>query len=156
MARSSSSVLTAPLPPGGLYSLQSVLSNETISGTEKLTAMERRLASGATTAGEAHTFAANGRPSGVLIRGGGLEHKPYPSRSSSGFDATGLLHVDRVTLLGTVRGSGQGRNVTQINEPAGSNGISLFTPAWGPVTPPAPGSLELSCPPFHRRHPTRS
>lgn len=136
-------VLTAPRP-GGLYSLQPVLSNETIPGTEKLTAIERRLGPGATTAGvSADTFAADGRPLGVLIRGGGLEHKPDSTRSSIGFDAAGLLHVDRVKLLGTVRGSGQGRNLTQINEPAPANGIALFTPAWGPATPPAPGSLEL-------------
>jgi hypothetical protein len=141
-------VLTAPRP-GGLWSVQPALSNETIPGTERLTAIERRLSPGATTAGvSADIFAADGRPSGVLMRGGGLEHKPYPSRSSIGFDATGLLHVDRVALLGTVRGTGQGRNLTLINEPAAPNGISLFTPAWGSATPLSPGSLELVLPSF--------
>ena len=136
-------VLTAPRP-GGLYSLQAALSNESIAGTERLTAIERRLSPGATTAGvSADVFSANGHPSGVLMRGGGLEHRPDSSRSSVGFDGSGLLHVDHVTLIGTVRGSGQGRNLGLINEPAAANGISLFTPAWGPATPPAPGSLEL-------------
>lgn len=139
-------VLTAPRP-GGLWSLLPALSNETIGGTERLTAIEKRLAPTATTAGvSGDTFAANGHPAGVLIRGGGLEHRPSSSRSSIGFDASGTLHVDRVALIGTVRGSGQGRNLTQLNEPAAPNGISLFTPAWGPATPPAPGSIELVLP----------
>src|SRR5438105_8573020 len=43
-------VLNVPAP-GGLWSLQPVLSNELIPGTERLTAIEQRLAQGATTAG---------------------------------------------------------------------------------------------------------
>src|SRR6187200_2315421 len=43
-------VITAPRP-GGLYSLQPVLSNEAIVGRETLTGMETRLGAGATVAG---------------------------------------------------------------------------------------------------------
>src|SRR5438034_767136 len=63
-------VVTAPRP-GGLYSLQPALSNETIPSTERLSAIERRLSVGATTAGiSGDTFAADGRPSGILMRNG--------------------------------------------------------------------------------------
>src|SRR5207247_6666302 len=43
-------VLTGPRP-GGLWSLAPVLSNDAIPGTERLTALEQRLAPGATVAG---------------------------------------------------------------------------------------------------------
>ena len=35
-----------------------------------------------------------------------------------------------------------------MNGPAVANGASLFTPAWGPVTPAAPGSVEVVLSPF--------
>src|SRR4029077_15137990 len=60
-------VLIAP-KPGGLWSLQPVLSNELIPGTEKLTAIEQRLAGSATTAGvNGDLTAIGGRPDGLLM-----------------------------------------------------------------------------------------
>src|SRR5206468_3211345 len=105
--------------------------NEVIPGTERLSAIERRLSLAATTAGvSADTVAADGRPSGILMRGGALDHKPLSTRSSIGIDSAGALHVDRVTLLGTVQGSGERRKFSLIDEPAPANGFALFTPAW--------------------------
>src|SRR5688572_30411106 len=66
-------VLRGPRP-GGLTTLEPVLSNETIVGRETLTSMQRRLVPQATAAGingDYFTFA-TGRPSGVLLRDGGL------------------------------------------------------------------------------------
>ena len=76
-------VVTAP-KPGGLYSLAPVLSNETLIGREKLTDMQKRLAATATTVGiNGDYFNVNdGRPSGVLLRNGVLEHPPDPTRAS--------------------------------------------------------------------------
>ncbi len=143
-------VLTAPRP-GGLYSLQPALSNEAIPGTETLSAIQRRLSTGATTAGvSGDTFAADGRPSGILMRDGTLDHRPLSTRSSIGIDFAGALHVDRVTLLGTVQGSGERRKFSLVDEPAPANGFALFTPVWGAATPATPGSFEIVLRPFPR------
>lgn len=141
-------VLTVPRP-GGLYSLQPVLSNETIPGSERLTDIEKRYSAAATVAGiSGDRFSSDGKPLGILMRNGALDHKPIAARSSIGFDAGGALHVDRVTLLGTVQGSGQRRRFSLVNEPAPANGFSIFTPAWGPATPATPGSVEFVVEPF--------
>jgi hypothetical protein len=141
-------VVTGPRP-GGLYSLQPALSNEAIPGTERLTDLEKRLAPNTTVVGvSGDRFSADGRPLGVLMRGGALDHAPLASRSSIGIDAGGLLHVDRVALIGDAQGSGQRRLFSRVNEPAAANGYALFTPAWGATTPATPGSVEFVLQPF--------
>ena len=53
--------------PTGLYALRPVLSNETIQGLERVTAMQKRLSASATMVGvNGDFFADSGRPSGVL------------------------------------------------------------------------------------------
>jgi hypothetical protein len=149
-------VVTGPRP-GGLYSLQPALSNESIAGTERLTDLEKRLAPTATVAGlSGDRFTPDGRPIGVLMRGGALDYAPLPSRSSIGIDSSGLLHVDRVALVADVQGSGQRRTFNYVNEPAPANGFALFTPAWGPATPPTPGSVEFVLQPFPPAAPNTS
>ena len=65
--------------PTGLYALQPVLSNNTITGRETLTSMEKRVASNASVVGvNGDFFTANpGKPTGMLMRGG-------PGRSVEG------------------------------------------------------------------------
>ena len=101
-------VITAP-KPGGLYSLQPVLSNEAIVGRETLTAMETRLGAGATVAGvNGDLFNLDdGHPSGVLMRNGVLEHPPVSGRTSLGIAADGTLRPERIGMLGFWRGNGQ-------------------------------------------------
>jgi len=142
-------VLTAPRP-GGLWTLRPVLSNETITGTETLTAMEQRLSAVATTAGvNGDRYAtADGRPSGILMRNGALDHAPIATRSSIGVDSSGTLRVERVALLGTWQGAGQRRVFNIVNDRLGASGVALYTPAWGPATPPAPASVEAVLEPF--------
>ena len=70
--------------PTGLYALRPVLSNESIQGLERVTAMQKRLSSTATMVGvNGDFFAASGRPSGVLMRGGVVDSPPYGDRSRS-------------------------------------------------------------------------
>jgi hypothetical protein len=141
-------VLTVPRP-GGLWQLKPVLSNETILGTERLTAIERRYSTTATVAGvNGDLFGASGAPSGILLRSGGLDQPPLAGRSSIGIDSSGALTVGRVAMLATWQGSGPRRALNDVNGPPGSNSVSLFTPAWGAATPSTPGSVEITLSPF--------
>ncbi len=142
-------VLVAPRP-GGLWSLRPVLSNEAITGLERLTEMQQRLSPVATTAGvNGDRFApADGRPSGILMRGGALDHQPIPTRSSIGIDSSGQLRVERVALRATWQGRGPRRPFALLNDRLSASGVALYTPAWGPATPPTPGSVEAVLRPF--------
>jgi exopolysaccharide biosynthesis protein len=141
-------VMTAP-KPGGLYSLQPVLSNESILGREKVTDMQRRLSATATVAGvNGDLFNWNdGHPSGVLIRNGVLEHPPAADRTSVGIASDGTLHPDRVSLLGYWRGTGS-RLRLGLNDPPSENGYALFTRAYGATTPAEGGAAEVVLHPF--------
>jgi hypothetical protein len=123
--------------PVGLYRLRPVLSNETITGRETLTAMQRRLDTQATSVGvNGDLFAlADGRPSGILLRDGVLANAPNPDRSSAGVTLDGLLDVRRVKYFGTWRGTGQRRTLGRLNKEPVKNGIALFTSDWGRRTP---------------------
>jgi exopolysaccharide biosynthesis protein len=142
-------VLTAPRP-GGAWALKPVLSNETITGTETVTAMEKRVSSQATVAGVNGDLynLKDGHPSGILVRGGVLDHQPLSGRSSIGIDAQGGLHVDRVALYATWQGSGPRHPFSMVNEAPAPSGFVLFTPAYGPTTPSAAGATEAVLSPF--------
>ncbi|HYZ78612.1 MAG TPA: phosphodiester glycosidase family protein [Gaiellaceae bacterium] len=138
-------VLTAPRP-GGLYGLGTALSNDAISGRERLTAIERRVSPAATVAGvNGDLFSASGEPAGIVLRGGLLDHAPNAGRSSIGLDAGGSLQVQRIEYDGIWRGNA-GRRPLQLNRPPGPNGIALFTRAWGGRTPSARGAVEAVLP----------
>lgn len=133
-------VVTAPRPDGNLYTLQPVLSNNAVVGTEKLTDMEKELKASATTVGvNGDFFAANpGKPSGILIRNGELDTAPAEARTSLGIGADGTLSVARVTFDGTWRGTGQRRQL-DLNALPAKGHTTLYTPAWGPTTPAESG-----------------
>jgi hypothetical protein len=135
--------------PTGLYALRPVLSNEAIQGTERVTSMQRRLSSTATMVGvNADFFAASGRPSGVLMRGGIVESPPFGDRSSVGIAPEGGLDVRRVEFFGTWKGLGQRRALSDLNQVPAANGVSLFTPSYGQATPALSGSIEAVIYPF--------
>jgi hypothetical protein len=141
-------VMFAP-KPGGLWQLKPMLSNGAIVGRERVTAMQRSVAGAATVAGvngDLFTWA-DGRPSGILMQGGQLVHPPLPERSSLGIGADGTLRVDRVRMFGTWRGTGQ-RRPMDLNQAPRPNGVSLFTPAWGPTTPSNSGAVEAVILPY--------
>ena len=142
-------IVTGPRPTG-LYALRPVLSNEAIEGRERVTAMQKRLSSAATMVGingDLFHFE-TGRPSGVLIRGGVVASPPYGDRSSVGVTVDGGLDVRRIEFFGTWRGLGQRRAVNDMNEAPGVNGVSLFTPSYGPSTPSLPGTVGVVIAPF--------
>ncbi len=130
--------------PTGLYALRPTLSNETIQGVERVTSMQKRLSPGATMVGvNGDFYADSGRPSGVLMRDNVVESPPYGDRSSTGVTPEGGLDVRRIEFFGTWRGLGQRRTLNDLNQSPGPNGISLFTPTYGPATPAQPGVAEI-------------
>jgi hypothetical protein len=132
-------IMVAPRPTG-LYALKTVLSNNAVQGTERLTSMERRVSGDATVVG------VNGG-SGLVLRGGILDAEPADGRSSAGIDTDGTLHVDRVALAGTWQGSGQ-RRILGINETPRANRTTLYTRAWGARTPADTGGAYAVLQPF--------
>ena len=142
-------VLRGPRP-GGLTTLEPVLSNETIVGRETLTAMQKRLATTATTAGvngDYFTFA-TGRPSGILLRDGQLVTPPNTGRASVGVTSDGTLDVRRATFVGSWRGLTATRTIRALNAPPSVDGSALYTDAYGDVTPAIPGSVAAVLFPF--------
>jgi len=151
-------VVTAP-KPGGLYSLTPLLSNGTILGRETVSSMERNASSQMTTIGVNGDFFdwKGGWPSGLLIRGGIVEHQPVWHRAAVGIDTSGTLHVDRVPWYSRWRGATGSYPLAAMNGPVWKDSATLFTPVWGGNTlqvrgavvvlepfPPAAGRLDLT------------
>ncbi len=136
--------------PTGLYALRPVLSNETIAGTERVTAMQKRLSASATMVGVNGDFfnLATGRPSGVLLRDGIVDSPPFGDRSSVGLTSDGTLDVRRIEFFGTWKGLGQRRAINDLNQLPGPNGVSLFTSSYGSATPLQTGAVTAVVSPF--------
>jgi hypothetical protein len=141
-------VVTAPRPTG-LYSLAPILSNGTITGRARVTAMEKVVSDQATVVGtNGDLFNWNdGHPSGMVLQGGIIKSPPYKDRSSIGFGADGTLNVARVALYGYWQGLGS-RHPLQVNRTPRGDGTALYTPTWGPRTPSIPGAFETVLQPF--------
>jgi Phosphodiester glycosidase/FlgD Ig-like domain len=138
-------VMTVPRP-GGLYALHPVLSNNAVLGRETVTSMQKRLSSTATVGGvNADLYTWNdGRPDGMFMDSGQMMTAPHPRRSTVGVTTDGRLLVDQVAMIATWQGSSQRRPMTGLNQPAGPEGVSLFTSAWGATTPAANDTIEVA------------
>jgi hypothetical protein len=138
-------VITAPRP-GGLYSLTPLLSNGTIVGRETVSSMERNASAQMTTIGVNGDFFSwtGGWPSGLLMRGGVVEHQSALGRAAVGVDTSGNLHVDRVPWFGRWHGADPAwQPISQLNEPARADATALFTPVWGAKTPATHGTMVV-------------
>lgn len=136
--------------PGGLTTLEPVLSNDTVVGREKLTTMEVKLRRTATAAGINGDYfeLATGKPSGVLMRDTQLVAPPNAGRASAGIRSDGLLDVRRIAFAGTWRASVTARKLGTINATPAANAVTLYTDAYGPSTPALPGSAAAILFPF--------
>jgi hypothetical protein len=143
-------VITAPAPVG-LTTIGPVLGGGTITGPrQSMTQLEESVSGNGIAGGVDGDFfsGSNAIPNGIVMIGGTLEHTPTPARSSIGFDASGGMHVGRVSFSGTWQGSGQRRPLAGVNQrPRGAQTV-LFTPAWGPATPDLPNAAEVVLEPF--------
>ena len=141
-------VINAPRPTGA-YALEPVLSNNAVVARERLTAIQRRLASTGRLAGVNGDFFRNdGTPHGIFMQNGLLHRSPLRSRSSLGIDPQGRLHVVRVEFFGAWTAAGPRRPLNRVNQAPAPGGISLFTPAWGATTPPSADTVEATLTPF--------
>src|SRR5207302_11322293 len=128
-------VLTAPRP-GGLYSLEPILSNGTITGRARVTAMEKAASDSATVAGVNGDFFnfKDGHPSGIVMQGGIIKSPPYRDRSSIGISNTGTLNVARVALYGYWQGLGSRHPLAGVNKVPRGDGSTILTSAGGAET----------------------
>jgi phosphodiester glycosidase/flagellar hook capping protein FlgD len=142
-------VLRGPRP-GGLTTLEPVVSNDTIVGRETLTGMQRRLASTAAMAGVNGDFfaLATGRPSGMVMREGQLIAPPNGSRASAGITTDGTLDVRRVGFTGSWDAGAGPHVLSALNAAPKAGRVSLFTAAYGQATPPIAGSAAAILFPF--------
>jgi hypothetical protein len=132
-------IVVAPRPTG-LYAVKTILSNNAVQGTERLTSMEKRESGDATIVGITSG-------AGMVLSGGVLGVAPMDERSSVGVDTDGALHVDRVSLAGTWQGSGR-RRILSVNEAPRANHAALYTRDWGARTPPESGGAYAVLQPF--------
>jgi len=142
-------VLRGPRP-GGLTTLEPVVSNGTIVGRETLTGMQRRLASTAAMAGVNGDFfaLATGRPSGMVMREGALISPPNGSRASAGVTTDGTLDIRRVAFAGSWDAGAGPHVLSALNAAPKAGRVALFTDAYGPATPPSAGSAAAILFPF--------
>jgi Phosphodiester glycosidase/FlgD Ig-like domain len=141
-------VIVAPRPTG-LYSLEPILSNGTVTDRARVTAMEKSVSDEATVVGtNGDLFNWNdGHPSGIVMQGGVVKSPPLKERSSIGISADGTLNVARVALYGYWQALGS-RHPLQVNRPPRGDGTALFTPSWGARTPTVAGASETVLEPF--------
>jgi len=143
------SILRGPLP-GGVTTLEPILSNDALLGRETLTGMERRLAGSAVTAGVNGDYftVATGRPSGVYMQDGVLVSPPRSARASAGITSDGRLDIRRVSFFGSWRGTGANHPLAAFNEVPDANGVALYTDRYGPFTPLVRGATLVVLFPF--------
>ena len=133
--------------PGGLYDLEPVLSNNTLTGVETLTRMQRRVMPRANVVGVNGDFFNwdPGTPNGIFVRRGQLLATPHAHRSSLGIGLDAVLRLDFLRYEGTFQvGPAPSHNLREFNRRLRrDDGFALFSRAWGSRTPTARRTHEL-------------
>ncbi len=134
--------------PGGLTTLEPLLSNDSVLGRETLY-LDAATGPAGVTAGVNADFSRfdNGRVSGIFMRNGELAHGPSANRSSVGLHTDGTLEVRRVGLRATWSAATT-HPLAALNEPPTATRATLYTAAYGPATPAVPGSTAAVLFPF--------
>ena len=122
-------ILTGPRP-GGTTTLAPSLSNDTLTGTETLTAIERRTAASATTAGvngDFFTLRLGGTERRADARGPDREPAVERTCERRRDDATARSTCAGSSFVGTWQGAGARRTLTKFNRPLPGNGSRRST-----------------------------
>jgi hypothetical protein len=134
--------------PGGLTTLEPLLSNDSVLGRETVSSMQRRVTDGVT-AGVNADFSRfdNGRVSGIFMRHGDLAAGPNAKRSSVGVLTDGTLDIRKIGLRATWAGTTV-HPLAALNDPPTPGGAAVYTAGYGTATPSAPGSTAAVLFPF--------
>lgn len=134
--------------PGGLTTLEPLLSNDSVLGRETVSSMQRRVLDGVT-AGVNADFSRfdNGRVSGIFMRHGDLAAGPNARRSSVGVLTDGTLDIRKIGLRATWTGTAV-HPLAALNDPPSPGGAAVYTAGYGTATPSVPGSTAAVLFPF--------
>ena len=134
--------------PGGLTTLEPLLSNDSVLGRETVSSMQRRVPDGVT-AGVNADFSRfdNGRVSGIFMRRGDLAAGPNAQRSSVGVLTDGTLDIRKIGLRATWAGTIV-HPLAGLNDPPAAGGAAVYTAGYGQATPAVPGSTAAVLFPF--------
>ena len=141
------------LAPGLAGRLLPVLANDVLtgpsSGVEPTSSMCTRVACVAAVNGDYSHPA--GTSVGAMVAGGELITTPMREHITLGVDGQGhpSLQYDFNWSVGVAGADGETVPVTDVNRPLHGDGISLYSPRWGPSTPTddAATEIRLSLPP---------
>jgi Phosphodiester glycosidase/FlgD Ig-like domain len=134
-------------PQSGLYRVLPVLSHSNVLGRHAVPGMQARIGQRATTVGVNGDFfkLRTGESAGLFLRDGVLSSPPALKRSGLALGLDGRMVVDVFRLVGSWRaGAFPAHPLQKVNRRiATAPGISLFTPAWGGLTPRTRGAVEV-------------
>ena len=136
-------------PAGGTTTLAPSLSNDTLTGTETLTAIERRTRRRRRRPASTATSSRSRRPAERRPDAGGAGDEPAVRLARER-----RRHVRRHArrppgrVLRHLAGCGRQAHAEPFNRPLEGNGIALYTEVWGPTTPPKPGAVSAILFPF--------
>ena len=141
--------------PGGVTTVETLLSDNTLVGRGTVTAMQKSFSAEATYAGVNGDFSnfQTGLPSGGLVQQGQILAEPNDARSTLGITADGSLDVRRVGFFATWKGAGSAHPLNGLNQIPPPGGVSLFTAAWGRPRRTFPGATSVVLFPFPRTTP---
>lgn len=122
-----------PRAPG--IEIRSALGGGAVAATETTSIAATRLEAAAAINGNYYSRA--GLPLGLVVLDGRILSAPLPRRTAFGVDAAGRPWIGPVEFSGRlVTDTGMEIPITAINRPPRAGGIALYTPEFGPQTPP--------------------
>lgn len=122
-----------PRAPG--IEIRSALGGGAVAATEATSTAASRLEAAAAINGNYYSRA--GLPLGLVVHEGRILSAPLPRRTAFGVDAAGRAWIGTVRFKGRLMAdTGMEVPITAVNRPPRADGVALYTPEFGPETPP--------------------
>ncbi|MDI6771381.1 MAG: phosphodiester glycosidase family protein [bacterium] len=122
-----------PRAPG--IEIRSALGGGAVAATETTSTAATRLEAAAAINGNYYSRA--GLPLGLVVLDGHILSAPLPRRTAFGVDTAGRPWIGPVEFGGRlVTDTGMEVQISAVNRPPRARGIALYTPEFGPQTPP--------------------